>query len=380
MNKQYLKGFVKINESQDGFSVIASTSVVDRQGESIDQNGWDLTNYKTNPVILWAHDYSALPIGKAEQIGIVDGQLQMSGIFATAEANPIAEQVRKLYQEGILNTVSVGFIPKERNGNTITKAELLEVSFVPVPANPQALSLAMTKGLDVDNSLVELIEKCVEIDLTEPKEETPPAEETPSETPTEETPKAGTEIQSILLDKETFPTLEEATAWITAHDFHADKYDETENQWRFRQFDPINCSEDTFATINLTTGVNAVICVPQEGKTCGVRIFTEQKELSEKSGRTISTKNRNLILNSISTMKTSIASLEELLTATEPPEKGGDEKTSSVKEVIVQRSESEMSLIEIPVELLKELLTNTRQADKHNELANSVLKRILKGK
>jgi phage head maturation protease len=43
-----------------------------------------------------------------------------------------------------LKTVSVGFIPKERdpeNQRIITRAELLEVSFVPVPCNPNALSL-----------------------------------------------------------------------------------------------------------------------------------------------------------------------------------------------------------------------------------------------
>ena len=35
----------------------------------------------------------------------------------------------------------------ESQGNVITSAELLEISFVPVPANQEALRLAMTKGL-----------------------------------------------------------------------------------------------------------------------------------------------------------------------------------------------------------------------------------------
>ena len=52
--------------------------------------------------------------------------------------------MRQLYDEWVLKTVSVGFIPKERdvnNSSIITRAELLELSFVPVPCNPNALSL-----------------------------------------------------------------------------------------------------------------------------------------------------------------------------------------------------------------------------------------------
>lgn len=65
----------------------------------------------------------------------------VEGVFAGTEK---AQVVRQLYDEGIMKTVSVGFIPRERdakNSKIITKAELLELSFVPVPANPNALSL-----------------------------------------------------------------------------------------------------------------------------------------------------------------------------------------------------------------------------------------------
>lgn len=359
--KQYIKGSVKIDKASGGFSVIASTPAVDRQGESIDQNGWDLTNYKNNPVILWAHDYSSLPIAKANNTGVVDNQLVQDGEFAS---HSFAQEVKQAYIDGFLNTVSVGFIPLERNGNVITKAELLEVSFVPVPANPQALSLMRgMKGMSKEkDALIELIEKCAEVEIVEPteiKEEEPAPIE-------DEKPKASTEIQSVILAKDTFPTLEEAKAWVVAHDFHEMKYDETDTQWRFRQFDPSMCSENSFRTINITDGVDAVICVPQNGKTCGVRIY----DTSEKSGRVISQKNRDLISSSISAMKTSIASLEDLLVATETPEKAIEEVISEVKKI-------ENGLVEIPVELLKELLSQTRVVDRNVELSNAVLKRIL---
>jgi len=148
--KIFIKGAIKSTDKQAGtFEVIASTDVLDREGERIDQSGWELDNYKKNPVILWGHDIFALPIGKATDIKVEDGSLIMSGEFASKEANPMAEQVRLLFDEGILKTVSVGFIPKEREGDTIIKAELLEVSFVPVPANPDALALAVSKNLDM---------------------------------------------------------------------------------------------------------------------------------------------------------------------------------------------------------------------------------------
>src|SRR3972149_1311239 len=149
MKSMIIKGYVKANKDDGTFSVIASTSTIDRQGESIDQAGWELDAYRKNPVILWAHRYDMLPVGVAEELIVDERGLVINGRFAKEDANPFAQQVRRLYEDGILSTVSVGFIPKERNGNVITRSELLELSFVPVPANPEALSLlAAVKGAD----------------------------------------------------------------------------------------------------------------------------------------------------------------------------------------------------------------------------------------
>ncbi len=51
-------------------TAVASTAVIDRQGESIDQSGWDLKNFQTNPVILWAHDHTRPAIGTAPDMRI----------------------------------------------------------------------------------------------------------------------------------------------------------------------------------------------------------------------------------------------------------------------------------------------------------------------
>jgi len=142
------------------FRVIISTPATDRQGDSVDQNLWDLGNYLSNPVVLWGHDYFSLPIGIATSIEkqMVAGQpvLVAEGKFAPAEANPFAQQVRALYDAGIVRATSVGFIPASArmDGQSEKGNELLEFSFVPVPANPQALSLGQAQKLGLDLGLL----------------------------------------------------------------------------------------------------------------------------------------------------------------------------------------------------------------------------------
>ena len=45
-------------------------------------------------------------------------------------------------------------------------------------------------------------------------------------------------IQSVVLNKEKFPTLEKAREWASLHKYKIDKHDETMNSWRFRQVSP----------------------------------------------------------------------------------------------------------------------------------------------
>lgn len=193
------QSFIKATqESTDSgtFEVIISTADIDRSGESIDQAGWDLSFYKLNPIVLWAHDYHQLPIGVTDEIGVnAQGQLVAKGRFAPADANPFAQQVRKLYDLKIVRTTSVGFIVEEAEGNLIRKSQLLEFSFVPVPCNPYALSLAKAQELGIDLEFIkakglELEVKTGEPIETEekPKTNEPTVEETETETETETKP------------------------------------------------------------------------------------------------------------------------------------------------------------------------------------------------
>jgi hypothetical protein len=44
---------------------VISTDEVDRHGDVIQAQGWQLDAYRNNPVFLWAHDYSRPVIGRA---------------------------------------------------------------------------------------------------------------------------------------------------------------------------------------------------------------------------------------------------------------------------------------------------------------------------
>lgn len=136
----------------------ASTATTDRMGDVIDQSGWQLDNYLSNPIGLFSHDSSALPIARGLKTQVVAGSLVWLAQFATKEQYPFADTVFQLVAGGFLNAVSVGFIPLQFEymedtgemmpGVKFTKTELLEISVVPVPANPDALIFG--KGLEVE--------------------------------------------------------------------------------------------------------------------------------------------------------------------------------------------------------------------------------------
>lgn len=134
-----IKVSAKDVKGEGEFTVIATTDDLDRHGEIISIDGWDFKNYMKNPIVLWAHNYWDLDavVGAVTDIKVEEKGVVVTGVFANT---PAGQAVRKLYEDGIVRTVSVGFIPLEFDKNTITKAELLEISFVPVPANPNALS------------------------------------------------------------------------------------------------------------------------------------------------------------------------------------------------------------------------------------------------
>jgi len=134
-------------EPQEGRLVkfTVTMSVPDRERDVVESSGADLENFRRNPVIQWAHMYSQLPIGRAVEILPGPTSIQMVIEFATADLNPMADQVYRLIKAGFLRACSIGFRPLEwaydetRKGYNYLRWELLEVSVCPVPALPGAL-------------------------------------------------------------------------------------------------------------------------------------------------------------------------------------------------------------------------------------------------
>jgi HK97 family phage prohead protease len=137
---------------------IASTAQVDRYGDIIEVEGWELDNWLKVPVILYGHDYGGFPIGQG--ISAIKDPLRglvIQAKFATAAENPEADIAYRLALGGYIRAVSVGFMDLEREpildnegnrtGWRFKRAELLEVSLVSVPANPGAVIVAVQKGL-----------------------------------------------------------------------------------------------------------------------------------------------------------------------------------------------------------------------------------------
>jgi uncharacterized protein len=137
---------------------IASTEAVGRDFDIIRADAWKLKNYRSNPVFLWAHDYAERPIGRSLTVRNGDGVLRAKVLFTSEDENPRGMEILRLYKGGYLRAVSVGYIPiefkfiesKDRPfGIDVTAADLLEISAVPVPANPEALLEARAAGLGV---------------------------------------------------------------------------------------------------------------------------------------------------------------------------------------------------------------------------------------
>jgi HK97 family phage prohead protease len=170
MNKLYTKAEIKEKDAEV-FTAVASSEVEDRQGEVVVQSGWDLKNFKKNPILLYMHDHTK-PIGKATRVWLdkATNKLMFKGFIS--EATEELRGYKQLMADGILNSFSVGFRPTEMDGNQITKSELFEISLVSVPANPEARLLAV-KSLENAGFDSKVINKVIgeESEVTELKAE-----------------------------------------------------------------------------------------------------------------------------------------------------------------------------------------------------------------
>jgi len=143
-----------------------STETVDRMGDIVRQN-WDLGAFSRNPVALYNHDHD-LVLGRALDfgVGLAGQRRQLEGTieFAPEGIDPLIDSRFKLAEAGFLPATSVGFQPKsvdrvtepERRaelglgdyGVVFEHNELMEISVVSVPANPEAVTNGLREAVE----------------------------------------------------------------------------------------------------------------------------------------------------------------------------------------------------------------------------------------
>jgi len=137
--------FKCVKKGDNEYQIIASTPDIDRDGEIVVPTGVNnLDSYlKNNPVILAQHDWWGQPIGKAVNGYVDDNGLYLDIVFADTQ---LGKEYEYLYSDGFMNSFSIGFSVKsfedKQEGDIkrryFTEWELLEVSAVTIPANPNA--------------------------------------------------------------------------------------------------------------------------------------------------------------------------------------------------------------------------------------------------
>jgi len=185
--KQFTWEIKVLDEVNRIIEMIGSDESYDRVGDKMYMSGADLTNYKNNPVIIANHNYGYTEkpsvIGRALDVSIIGSKMIFKIQFAETDNG---KEWFYLYSNKYMNASSIGFIPKEykpndQGGYDFTKWELLELSMVAVPCNPNAVQRAFDEGKiskaffdeinknneeDIENMKVEevqaLIDKAVE--------------------------------------------------------------------------------------------------------------------------------------------------------------------------------------------------------------------------
>ncbi len=147
-----------LTKASDGtYEFVASDETPDRHGDIVRAAGWDLSNYRKNPVVLFGHKRDT-PVGRAVKTWIEDKVLKIKIKMAEEGTSPFIDTLIKLMDQDIVRAVSVGFLPTlepkyirdPQNDRIIglefVGQELLENSIVTVPANPRALAAAKSMG------------------------------------------------------------------------------------------------------------------------------------------------------------------------------------------------------------------------------------------
>jgi HK97 family phage prohead protease/HK97 family phage major capsid protein len=135
----------------EGLDFVISDGSLDRHGTRIDPKGWDLSNFKKNPIALFAHD-SRFPIGTWSNIRTEGDKLVATLKLAAKGTSDRINEIISLVEQSVLRATSVGFSVIKfgtpgRDDYDFLEQELYEVSVVSVGSNTNALAKARALNL-----------------------------------------------------------------------------------------------------------------------------------------------------------------------------------------------------------------------------------------
>ena len=168
----------KTEKGADGattYRAIASTAALDRDREVLLPKGAITENFMKNPVMLFIHQYKQVPVGKVTSINVTKEAVSFTFEFANTE---LGNELKGLYDSGFMSAFSVGLYPqksmwvdeqtpdqfevafpdgtkdmfdmtkyKVKPDRIVLAWELLEISPVPVPSNPEALLMRAKENI-----------------------------------------------------------------------------------------------------------------------------------------------------------------------------------------------------------------------------------------
>lgn len=167
---QLTKAFeTKLTAEPGERAVIAriTTTSVDREGDVVLPSGINLSNFRKNPVVLFAHRGDQLPVARAEKIDKQSDSIVAKVEFAERPKSLpsgvewIPDTLFELFQQKVLRGFSIGFNVGEGGWRDATDAdrrkfdgarrviaqwELVEFSVAPIPMNQDALAMAVSKS------------------------------------------------------------------------------------------------------------------------------------------------------------------------------------------------------------------------------------------
>jgi HK97 family phage prohead protease len=158
MTEMVYRALAAPSPSSEPDEFVLSDATVDRLGDVVEPRGWKLDRLVSEPIALFNHNRDHI-IGMWKDVRVQGGKLIGRLVWDTGGKSPLTEHLRSLVQQGILRTVSVGFQPLKSEpidpkepfrGKRFVEQLLMEASLVSVPANPNAIAIAIAKSLPHD--------------------------------------------------------------------------------------------------------------------------------------------------------------------------------------------------------------------------------------